>query len=482
MGSEKPQIGKYILDSLSIGMYNHPLMMIREYIQNSVDAIDEVSGQNRDREYNGKVDIQVDWRSKSIYIKDNGAGVPADMAYGTLQDIGKSLKNARQNRGFRGIGRLGGLGYCDRLEFKTKAAGERLYSVSSWDCIKLRALIAEDDSRIDIFGALKEVTTFSQDTYDGSKKDHFFEVEMGNVRSPRDILINVPEIKAYLAQVAPVPFNGIGFSFAGSIDAELRNMIPKYETYEISVNGDQVYKPYINDIYISDKHKDIIKGIEFIELRNDEQLFAYAWLANTELLGVIRTNMMIDCLRVRSGNIMIGDKLLLSDFFRERRFNNYLVGEIHVVDNNLVPNSRRDDFEDNAAKEKLLTSFVKTIGLPYSSLIRKRSAERAEQKKLATKTTLVESAKRICKTGYYSAKQKELLLAAMRNYNGLDDLHFSELVEKVGHSSHFADNLNGSLSLQRKKLLRVVVEDIYDMCTNKVEAEKIISRVARDFQ
>ena len=34
-------VGKFILDTLSTGMYNNPLMVIREYIQNAVDALDE---------------------------------------------------------------------------------------------------------------------------------------------------------------------------------------------------------------------------------------------------------------------------------------------------------------------------------------------------------------------------------------------------------------------------------------------------------
>jgi len=37
---KKPLIGKFLLNSISIGMYNDPLMVLREYIQNSVDSID----------------------------------------------------------------------------------------------------------------------------------------------------------------------------------------------------------------------------------------------------------------------------------------------------------------------------------------------------------------------------------------------------------------------------------------------------------
>ncbi len=45
-------IGKHILDTLSIGMYNNPLMLFREYIQNSVDSIDQL---NKSRKGNVKI-------------------------------------------------------------------------------------------------------------------------------------------------------------------------------------------------------------------------------------------------------------------------------------------------------------------------------------------------------------------------------------------------------------------------------------------
>ena len=34
-------IGKHALESLTTGMYSDPLVVFREYIQNSADAIDE---------------------------------------------------------------------------------------------------------------------------------------------------------------------------------------------------------------------------------------------------------------------------------------------------------------------------------------------------------------------------------------------------------------------------------------------------------
>ena len=36
-----PNVGRQILDIITSGMYNNPLMVIREYIQNAADSIDE---------------------------------------------------------------------------------------------------------------------------------------------------------------------------------------------------------------------------------------------------------------------------------------------------------------------------------------------------------------------------------------------------------------------------------------------------------
>lgn len=120
--SQKAFIGKYVLESVSIGMYDHPLMAIREYIQNSADAIDEFyktasNGPSSD----GEIEITVDGRSKSLKIKDKGCGISYKKAREILHGLGRSDKDPLLNRGFRGIGRLGGLGYCRELRFTTKA-------------------------------------------------------------------------------------------------------------------------------------------------------------------------------------------------------------------------------------------------------------------------------------------------------------------------------------------------------------------------
>ena len=127
--------GKYVLDSLSVGMYSHPLMAIREYIQNSADAIDYLPGLPD----SASIDVVIDGRKRSLSIRDNGAGIPCDKARGTLLNVGCSEKDPTLNRGFRGIGRLGGLGYCDELRFITKSQGEDMVSVCTWGNISINS-------------------------------------------------------------------------------------------------------------------------------------------------------------------------------------------------------------------------------------------------------------------------------------------------------------------------------------------------------
>ena len=76
--ARKPIVGKYILDTLSIGMYNNPLMLIREYVQNSVDAIDEFKKKEGLFD-NQEIDIRIDGRNRSIRVFDNGTGLSRAM-------------------------------------------------------------------------------------------------------------------------------------------------------------------------------------------------------------------------------------------------------------------------------------------------------------------------------------------------------------------------------------------------------------------
>ncbi len=479
-------VGKYVLDSLSFGMYSHPFMILREYIQNSVDAIDEYLRGNDGRKADkGLVDIVIDGRRKSIKITDSGIGIPSRKAWHVLHDLGRSEKDGLKQRGFRGIGRLGGLGYCGALTFTTKAEREDTVSTSVWDCSRIRGSVDEKSGHLDVAAIVEQAVTFRQDRYSGSAQDHFFSVELDNVRGFRGMLLNVPAIKGYLSQVAPVPFRHEMFRFGNEIDIALRQKVPSYETYCIRVNDEVIYKPYCDRLGISQHGLEEIKGVRFCSLSNDIDLLAFCWLGELDLLGTIWPSSLVDGLRLRSGNILIGDKENLSDFYREKRFNNYMVGEVHVIDSKLLPNSRRDDFEDNARKDDLYSYFIRDIGLPYSRKIRELSAERSRQKTLEDASSLCIRVQRVLQRGYVAESQKQELVEKLKKLNGSKpeswtDQEIAALIRNVQHSKHLLSMKNTVLSIDNTNLLKYVFETIYLESNNKVQAEALISKILTD--
>lgn len=141
MAADSIQIGKFTLESLTTGMYSEPEACYREYIQNAVDSFDEAIAASLMKPEECRIEIIVNNDHRVISIKDNGVGIRSEDARRILLDIGNSTKLHTANRGFRGIGRLGGLSYCKKLSFCTSAHGENVKSIVTFDCEKLRALL-----------------------------------------------------------------------------------------------------------------------------------------------------------------------------------------------------------------------------------------------------------------------------------------------------------------------------------------------------
>jgi len=69
----------------------------------------------------GKVTIGIYAPTRSVKITDNGTGIPYDQFVHRLTAFGASRKRGRAARGFRGVGRLAGLGYCQELVFRNSS-------------------------------------------------------------------------------------------------------------------------------------------------------------------------------------------------------------------------------------------------------------------------------------------------------------------------------------------------------------------------
>jgi HSP90 family molecular chaperone len=117
-------VGKDILEVLSSAMYVDPLAIYREYLQNAADAIEARRIGALSSQEAGLVEIELDLEKRTARIRDNGTGISAAEFETRMTSFGASAKRGTNARGFRGVGRLSGLGYCQELLFRLRSAGE----------------------------------------------------------------------------------------------------------------------------------------------------------------------------------------------------------------------------------------------------------------------------------------------------------------------------------------------------------------------
>ena len=374
------QVGKYTLESLTTGMYSDPKIIYREYIQNSVDALETAVEMNLVEPQGMRIDIVIDSESSYISIQDNGTGISKVSAVSTLMNIGSSKKRHTNNRGFRGIGRLGGMSYCDQLVFTTSAEGENVRSIVSFDCKKLRQLLvpgANED--MDLATVLASVTETKIE--EERKERHYFTVELFGVSGFSDLL-NIDIARSYISQVAPLPYRIRQFIYSTDLHQFLSDNGYALEEFPIFVGESRaelepVYKPNRHR-YHSDRNKrknDEILSLETFSVVIDNELYALGWYGTCNWLGSLSEH-EISGIRVRKGNILIGDNHTLDSIFREARFNSWTQGELFVVTDKLIPNARRDDFEQNEAYYNLIAALQNGVGADITKAIREASTLR----------------------------------------------------------------------------------------------------------
>lgn len=417
MAQESLVVGKHTLESLTVGMYADNRIIFREYVQNATDAIDKAITAGILKKGDGQIDISIDLERREVRFRDNGIGIPSQDVYHNLGDIGKSEKIYSDNRGFRGIGRLGGLGYCAELQFITSYSGEDCKTIMRWDARELRKLLQPNNSKfegvIEVIGAVVEL-----DTQPEQNDAHYFEVVLSGIGMGHENLLDVDNICHYLSQVTPVPFDySLGIELQ-RINQKLESLGVTPEEYKIFLDDlttrEQIYKPYRRKVKISDKKRDFIKDIEFFEgYKEDGSLFFVGWYGVTDLSGMIKED-CVNGLRVRKRNILIGDNRTLDEFFGSNRtyqnFNRWFVGEIYVFDENLIPNARRDNFERNeiyyAFKEEVEKTTHKLARLPHP-----HSKIRATDRRLKEIPQQMEEIKKeLVSTGGITESRKEKLI------------------------------------------------------------------------
>ena len=109
----KSVVGASILNIITESLYDKPLVVFREYVQNSADSLKSViTDENKELLFS-----HIWFDDNSLYFLDNGAGIAQDKFLDKMESIAFSGKDKSTNIGYKGIGRLAGISYCDKLTF-----------------------------------------------------------------------------------------------------------------------------------------------------------------------------------------------------------------------------------------------------------------------------------------------------------------------------------------------------------------------------
>lgn len=372
--AHKVLVGADVFEILTIAMYAEPLVVYRELLQNAADGIERAIRGNDLGRNAGRIDVSFEQRTRTVSVVDNGFGLPNEEFDQQMASLGASAKRTDTYRGFRGIGRLAGIGHCRSLLFRSRSKGDRHVFEARWDAGKIRDGVLKRDV-VPIEELTQEALTIASSQAQ-DEPEHFFEVKLEGVRRlADDRLFDPGAIADYLAQVAPVRFHP-SFSFGEFIVNELERRTSLFQV-QVFVAGQELFKPYRDCVEVKKSRSTFIKERpEIIEVPSTEDgLAALGWVAHTDYLGAFPAHFTARGLRVRSGNLQVGDETMLAKAFPEERFNAWALGEFHVFDPRLRPNARRDAFEPCVAVDDLFNQLR-----PYGNAIAKRCRQESKRR------------------------------------------------------------------------------------------------------
>lgn len=386
--SVKIKVGRSILETISVALYENPIILFREYVQNSLDAYNESIDENRTLKLtNFHVNIDIDQPLRRITIKDNGYGIKT---YSKFEDkmlsIGASNKSLDRTKyiGFRGIGRISGLAFCNKLTFRNKALGQKKIHECVWDGQKYRDLLDSDTPDEGLPEMIEKIVMSNEvELGEFDVSDHFFEVILEGYTDDIQGLIegegSEREEKRFdekLIRMLPLKYKK-DFKGAEIIAAKYKAfMEDDLSRFMISVklNGIDLYKGY-DDSYI------LQSDIVFWEIRGKKKKtgepgdkMGLLWFTFDAHMLNLKNNQYYGIL-TRSKNVLMGtndtfaqvadgNKQYVTTFREMVQTLQSVYGELLINSYLLSDNARRDWFlpdQNSLNLSNAITDFMKRL-------------------------------------------------------------------------------------------------------------------------
>jgi hypothetical protein len=482
----KPQFGAFILETLTLGMYGEARNALREYIQNSFDSLREAIDSGMDP---GKARVVVTLHADrlGVTIRDNGLGLRTEAATSVLASVGTSNKDYRRNAGFRGIGRLAGIVFCDTLTFITRADNQTQRTVVVFDAQALRQKLKPRSGNSEDAAATLEscVDAYLEDAAD-DPDPHYFEVRLEGLFDPPDECTNIAKLRSFLSQIAPVAYDK-KFVYRTEIEKNAAEAGFPIETIRVFIaDGDgaphEIFKAYGDSFSVKQVQAELTK-VDYVSSPNQRW---WGWIGRKRISGAFK-DPDVRGIRVRLRNIQIDGTEVMRDIFATSsipgqprssysRLADWYIGEIFVEPKAAIPNARRDGFEEDQAWKEIRAELDRVVALPYGRQAYKTSkADRLSFESIAKQ---VESFEREAETyvmggnGSWDVISTQVAVAA-------------QLQRRISEAVRAADEdelqnlrpLADKVTRLRRELDGLAVEAPKDMCAEEVQ--KAVSELAQ---
>jgi len=175
--------------------------------------------------------------------------------------------------------------------------------------------------------------------------------------------------------------------------------------------------------------------------------------------------------------------------YGNRRFASYLLGEIHILHKRLVPNARRDGFEENAWGKALFGAISREIASPATEEIRQGSKLRSQGRKKRNAERARLAAEQAVKKGIVSEGRRSEMAEALRKSadtvaeNGSQGASLAKRIRRTatrveGRAPNIIDvELQASCSKATRDALKIVFDLLYADLDDKDRAARLIRRI-----
>lgn len=346
----KEYIGGELLPILTTGLYRDTLDVLREYIQNAIDA--------------GSQSIEVVIDPDTVSVLDDGRGMTHEEAVNAIR-LGITDKDPTIDIGFRGIGIYSAFNLCDTLDIFTKSEKDDLGYVIHFDFSKIRkALLTEQARRNQGLPPSLYLQDLLEDVVYGEKDLNRVVPHRGTMAIMSNLLgetyqhvNNWDHVVSYLQNVVPLPFSS-DFKYGPQIEekfkAEDYRVVPL--TLQISRRHSNIYRPYSDSIFTHGGEH----APRFFDIKDAKQKYGFAWICINDARKVLKDRKLRGLL-IKKYGFSIATRSYLEPYFARTVFNRRITGEIIIQHPKLIPNAGRNDFESNSTRQAFLSTLSKFI-------------------------------------------------------------------------------------------------------------------------